>query len=436
MRVATLALSLLLSAPLWAQSPAPAKPVAETPPAVQALDQGRTEAIVRAYDAAESWSLQAIVLLSLGTDFHPAGASIVLRALRDKDARLRPHAVELLRRMEPEAAARVALPELVGELIDNTLRDKSALLQQRTLEVLARMLPDAGAEDRAGWRKWWSAAQKTYAPPAWRAPKAVEAEERGRSVAGSIVERAFDLRDAGLDVAIVIDSTGSMQVAIDAARDAIDDVVALLSGIAPKLRLGLVHYKDFDDFGDGAQLLVPMSKNQDAVRERLARLAASGGGDVPERVEKGIEFALGDEMRWNKEANRLILVIGDAPPHPESRAELLRLVKRAHDDPFARAKHPTTGPKQPLRPFITSTIATSKEAKADFDEIAKAGGGTSVLLEIGETRAAPGAKPGAGDDGGSAVRKVVEHIMLLSFGQQHRAQLELFVRTFFEYRDA
>ena len=47
--------------------------------------------------------------------------------------------------------------------------------------------------------------------------------QRGATVGTSVLTRAFDLRDAGLDVAIVVDSTGSMQIAIDTARDAIAD---------------------------------------------------------------------------------------------------------------------------------------------------------------------------------------------------------------------
>jgi len=422
----------LVFALLFGGSRAP--PANTAPTAVEGpLDQAHTEAIVRAFDGAEHWALQAIVLNSLGSDFHPSGAAIVLKAMQSKEARLRPYAVELLVHMRPEALGRIATPELVDELIDKGLREKNALLLERTLDVLAHLFPEAGATDRAAWTQWWSTARKTYAVPPWIAPPPPPASDKEQTVAGSFVERAFDLRDAGLDVALVIDSTGSMQTTIDAARDALDDVVALLAGIAPKLRLGLVHYKDLDDIGDGAQLLVPMTKDQKEVRERLAQLEAVGGGDQPERVEKGIEVALGKDMNWNKEANRLILVIGDAPPHPESIAPLLALVKKAHDDPFPRSKGPTTGaPKpSPFRPFITSTIATGRAARDAFAQIAEAGGGESVSLEVARRSKGEG-----GEVDGDAVRRIIERIMLLSFGAQYSTQLEDFVHTYFEYHDA
>jgi hypothetical protein len=423
MRILGLVFAALIAGAGWAQS----KP--EPDVVGQPLDQARTEGIVRAFNGAEHWALQAIVLLSLGSDFHPSGAPIVLEALQSKEARLRPYAVELLLHMRPDALRKVATPELVDELIDKELREKNSLLVQRTLEVLGHIFPQSEAHDRGSWTQWWSTARKTYAIEGWTPPPPPKSNDKEQTVATSFVERAFDLRDAGLDVAIVIDSTGSMQMTIDAARDAIDDVVALLSGVAPKLRLGLVHYKDLDDLGDGAQLLVPMTKDQKEVRERLAKLQANGGGDIPERVEKGIEVALGKEMNWNKEANRLILVIGDAPPHPESIAPLVALVKKAHDDPFPRGKGPTTGTVKPsiYRPFIVSTIAVNRQARDAFARIAEAGGGTSVVLEVGSSK-----KAGDAD----AVRHIIERIMLLSFGAQYGTQLEDFVRTYFEYHDA
>ena len=422
-------LGLVLAALIAGSSGAQSKP--EPDVVGQPLDQARTEGIVRAFGGAEHWALQAIVLLSLGSDFHPSGSAIVLQALQSKEPRLRPYAIELLKCMRPDALRKVATPELVDELIEKDLREKNALLVERTLEVLAHLFPDCAAKDRATWTQWWSTARKTYAIEAWTPPPPPKSNDKEQTVATSFVERAFDLRDAGLDVAIVIDSTGSMQMTIDAARDAIDDVVALLSGVAPKLRLGLVHYKDLDDLGGGAQLLVPMTKDQKEVRDRLAKLQAGGGGDLPERVEKGIEVALEKDMNWNKEANRLILVIGDAPPHPESIAPLVALVKKAHDDPFPRGKGPTTGTVKPsiYRPFIVSTIATAKAARDSFAQIAEAGGGTSVSLD------ASGSKKSGGDDG-NAVRTIIERIMLLSFGAQYSTQLEDFVHTYFEYHDA
>jgi hypothetical protein len=408
----------------------PPKPAEEKPAPPQPLNRVMTEAIAKSYGTAEHWALQSIVLLSLGNDFHPAGAVPLTAALRADDVRLRPYAVEVLRGMEPRKLASVATPELVDALVELASKEKNDLLASRLVEVLSRLFPEGPGAERKSWKRWWQEKRETYAIAEWQAPPSEPAD--GRSAAGAFVERAFDLRDAGLDVAIVIDSTGSMQAAIDLARDAIYDVVSLLSGVAPKLRLGVVHYKDVSDFSDGAQLLVPLTKKQDEVRESLSKLVANGGGDLPENVDKGFEFALSKEMDWNKEANRLILIIGDAPPHPNTMEPLLKAIKDAHDRPFVRGSKPLSGKREPLKPFITSTICTSLAAKVEFEQLAKAGGGTPVFMDVRNG----GGKAMNDVDTAKAARSVVEHILLLSFGAQYRAQLQSFVRVFFDYRDA
>ncbi|MBL8739342.1 MAG: VWA domain-containing protein [Planctomycetes bacterium] len=412
------------------------------PPPPEAFGPLATEVIVRSYTEAEPWALRAIVLLSLGSDWHPVGVPIVLDALRDKDERLWPYGIELLRGMDDASLRQVATKELVAELVERQLRRKNALFAARTLEVLVRMLPEARLTDGKSAQAWWSGNAATYVPEPWQEPKKVEGAQRAATVGTSVVDRAFDLRDAGLDVTIVIDSTGSMQPTIDTARDAIDDVVALLVGIAPKLRLGLVHYRDVEDFKEGARLLAPLSKDLKAVRELLGKLRAEGGGDFPERVEKGLEVALAKETGWNKDANRMLLVIGDAPAHPEDEMAMLDLVRRAHERPFESGKGGSTGKKPNLRPFVTSTIAIGEGPRQQFERIASVGGGAAVTMTMqrrpaaapaGKARDAK-AQPAPTTD--ASTRQIVEHILLLSFGASFRPQLERFVRTFFEYRDA
>ncbi len=441
----TLPLLLAVLAPLapvpGQRTPAqPAKRSADAPAPPPALGEAATARVVDTFTRADTWAMRAIVLMSLGRDWHPAGAGAVLAALRDRDQRLPCYAIELLRGMDREALRKVATPELVGELL-LAAHHHNKLLAERTVEVLTRIAP-AGVGDRDGLDRWWREAAATYAPPAWT-PPATPPAAAGGTAAVSVVERAFDLEDAGLDVALVVDSTGSMQVAIDTARDAIDDVVTILAGIAPKLRLGLVHYKDVSDMSEGAKLLVAMTKNQKAVREKLAKLVAGGGGDVPENIERGVAVALDRAMGWNKEANRLILVIGDAPAHPEDEQALLTLVREAHDHPFTNnGKNPVTGvAKENVRPFITSLIATNPMVQEEFAKVAAAGGGAAVVLDApaappppplrGKPAAAPAVAPSS-----PAVQRIVGHILALSFGEEHRAQLERFAAIFFEYRDA
>jgi|JRYL01.1.fsa_nt_gb Mg-chelatase subunit ChlD len=420
-----------------AGKPGAAPPVAADP-APPPLGQAATGRIVHTYQTAEHWALRALCLLSLGTDWHPDGVAIVLAALADKDERLHAYAVETMLRTNDRVVAALAQKELLAALID-LLRRKNEHLRTRTEAALARLAPAAGCKGHVAWQRWWRDHEGSWAPAAW-APIATQAT--GGTATQQVIDRAFDLRDAGLEVVFVLDTTGSMQLAIDAARDAIDDITALLAGITPKLELGLVHYKDLGDMSDGAKLLEPLTRQHKKVQDRLAKLIASGGGDAPERVEKGIEAALAKDVGWTKDANRMLLIVGDAPPHMDTMDDLLAMVKKAHEHPFAKGKAAVTGPKETkVRPFITSALATSEAAMASFSEIAKAGGGTAVRMDLGPQR--PGgrgeargeARP-AGTRAATAAEQVAEHVLLLSFGGANDGTLREFVRVFFAYRRA
>ncbi len=329
--------------------------------------------------------------------------------------------------------ASVCLPPVIAELVEHHLSAKTELVRTRALAVLQRLLPAAGS-DRESVQRWWNEHAAGYAAPAWTAPTPVPRDDH--TVALPLVQRAFDLREAGLQVVIVIDSTLSMQPAINAARDAVNDFTAMLSAIVPRFELGLVHYKDVCDWPQGAKILAPLTRDQGTVRRLLAELVAGGGGDFPEKVDAGIALALGKEMKWNREANHLIVVIGDAPPHKKDLDGLLALVERAHRHPFEDPKQPAPSAKLPAaRPFVVSAIATSTDARPSFEQIAKAGGGTCVDLIIPGDAGLPG-KPASSVAPPDAAEGLAGHVLWLAFGAQYEAQLRPFVATFFCYHRA
>ncbi len=436
MRIAAaLLISLCAASIARAQKPAET-PAASAPAKPAALGQAASATIANSFATAESWSLQAMALLSLGTDWHPIASPSVQAALASKEARLQVYALEQLRRTDSRVIGSVATKEILDEIVGKLVTSKNAFVRNRAVEVLERVIPGIDGSKPSTIPKWWAQQRETYAPTAWT-PADSSGKEGGTATAG-IMEKAFDLRDAGLQVVFVVDSTGSMQLAIDAVRDAIGEISAILGGIAPKLEVGLVHYKDFGDMGDPAEVLVPLTKNTKTVREKLAKLRAGGGGDEPERVEHGVQAALDKSMGWDKEKNRMLLIVGDAPPHPDVHDGLIGLVRSAYEKPFQDPKRPTTGKQEKLRPFITSTIATSPRANPWFEQIAEAGGGTMVLLDMGGPR--PGGPPKASDakpvPKEEAPERIAKHVLRLSFGPQFAPQIDLFVDTFFDYRRA
>ena len=169
--------------------------------------------------------------LTVGTDWHPAASDALAAALASKDLRLCAFAIEQLRRTNARVLGSVCTAAVIDELVEKHAVSKHALLRERALEVLVRVFPDLDTKKPALLARWWSEQRATYTPSPW-SQKDRDGKESG-TVAGGIMDKAMDLREAGLQVAFVVDSTGSMQAAIDAVRDAIAEITAILAGIAP-----------------------------------------------------------------------------------------------------------------------------------------------------------------------------------------------------------
>ena len=124
--------------------------------------------------------------------------------------------------------------------------------------------------------------------------------------------RALPARRA-IDLAFVLDTTGSMGEEIDAVKGTIRAVADRLANDQTDVRIGLVEYKDRTD----AQVtrVFPFSTNLAGFSASVAQLRAEGGGDIPEDMQAGLTAAL-DQLDWRRDAvARLIVVIADAPPH-------------------------------------------------------------------------------------------------------------------------
>jgi Mg-chelatase subunit ChlD len=116
-----------------------------------------------------------------------------------------------------------------------------------------------------------------------------------------------------VDLAFVLDTTGSMSEEIEAVKSTIRAVAAKLGADQTDVRIGLVEYKDRGD----AEVThaYPFSSDLAAFSRSVARLTAGGGGDYPEDMQAGLSLAL-DQLQWRPDATaRMLVVIGDAPPH-------------------------------------------------------------------------------------------------------------------------
>lgn len=119
-----------------------------------------------------------------------------------------------------------------------------------------------------------------------------------------------------LDIAFVVDTTGSMGEEIDRIRTTIDEVAARISELPaqPELRFGLVVYRDRGD--DYVVKSFPFTGDVTAFRAQLEAVSANGGGDEPEDVNAALyETVTALDWRDPVPALRMAFLIGDAPPH-------------------------------------------------------------------------------------------------------------------------
>ncbi|MEZ4464811.1 MAG: vWA domain-containing protein [bacterium] len=118
-----------------------------------------------------------------------------------------------------------------------------------------------------------------------------------------------------IDVAFVLDATGSMGPWISEARARIKAIAADLGegDPRPRIRFALVRYRDRGD----AYLTQKVSFTADigAMSAALDATEAEGGGDTPEAVLEALQVGV-EELDWDDRPGvlRLLYLVGDAEP--------------------------------------------------------------------------------------------------------------------------
>lgn len=117
-----------------------------------------------------------------------------------------------------------------------------------------------------------------------------------------------------LEVAFVLDTTGSMGGLLESAKQKIWSIASRMASgkPTPRIRVGLVAYRDNGD--SYVTQKFDLTEDLDAVYANLRTFQADGGGDTPEHVGKGLADAVSG-MKWSqgKKVSKMIFVVGDAP---------------------------------------------------------------------------------------------------------------------------
>lgn len=207
---------------------------------------------------------------------------------------------------------------------------------------------------------------------------------------GSFQEYVGGLRQIGLDVVFVVDATGSMGWLISEVKDRVRSLSEWIRELVPVTRFGVVAYRDEDD----AEFLVrvqPLTLSTRRVRSFLDHLEARGGGDVPEAVDAGLAAAI-EKAGWNRDSRKVILVLGDAPPHPERLERSLALARSFHSQggtvstiDVSFDANPELAAAQLGKRVDELQTIEPRGVLPEFRAIAKAGGGDPATLQ-GDTR--------------------------------------------------
>ena len=145
----------------------------------------------------------------------------------------------------------------------------------------------------------------------------------GVAQAGNISVEAGGLaRHERVEVAFVLDTTGSMGDLIDGAKRKIWSIATTIVDTNPSadIAMALVAYRDRGD--DYVVKSTPLSTDVQALYGKLVKLEAAGGGDDPESVNEALDKAISG-LQWSSGANvkHIVFLVGDAPPHMDYNQE-------------------------------------------------------------------------------------------------------------------
>lgn len=360
---------------------------------------------------AKGWAQRALFAQEVGALPGRRAIAALVPTLRDEDWRVRGFGLQALVGRAPLDLRAGGGAELFAALL-RCLRDSRPRIQNLAVRVLERLSAATFGKRVSLWKRW----QKEHAaqlersfedPPAFE-PNAAEqkllAEARPERVRTGQPEgtqvraprpggetrqppRIPLLEGRALDLMVCIDHTQSMESVIRAAQVELVLLNRILDDLVNDHRVGLITY---DDKAHG---ILGLGRGQRRLREALARIETRGGGDVPEGVDKALIGALSPNAGWRPEAERVVVIVGDAPPRNTDQAAAERLAGQKAGEGFRIHALMCRGPVRQL------------------EAIARAGGGAAIQL-------------------GADSNTLLAQFLALVFGERYREQLLTFTKTY------
>lgn len=121
--------------------------------------------------------------------------------------------------------------------------------------------------------------------------------------------------EQNIDIAFMVDATGSMGDEIDYLKEELTDVISQVKNKNQnlKINMGAVFYRDKGD--QYVTKVSPFSANSSNTVSFIKEQSADGGGDFPEAVETALDESI-NNLQWSENAtSRILFLVLDAPPH-------------------------------------------------------------------------------------------------------------------------
>ena len=232
-------------------------------------------------------------------------------------------------------------------------------------------------------------AQMAAIAPAMPLPSAA-VTQRAKSGGGLIsgVPQSFadyiqHLQKTGIDVVFAIDATGSMVWVHRTVRQRMTQLAAYVRGLVPLARFGIIAYRDYNDIDFVTRISQP-SFDIEKARLFMGGIDALGGGDHPEAVTQALrdsEAVIG----WRSGAQRVVIIIGDAPPHAREMNEAAEIAERFKSrggrlsllDSRVEANRALLGRGKPTGSGVD---LVKQGVMPVFRRLARLGGGTAATL--------------------------------------------------------
>ncbi|MCL2481799.1 MAG: VWA domain-containing protein [Spirochaetaceae bacterium] len=149
---------------------------------------------------------------------------------------------------------------------------------------------------------------------------------------GEIIHSTLEtlLEDIGKTIEKFSGPSIDLVFAIDTTESMGNDFVVLKKGFGKTLddkikkyeqyRVGLVFYKDYKD--EYLTKTFPFTTDTSIIKKHVESVKARGGGDRPEAVYEALYESV-TAFSWEAD-DRVVILIGDAPPHPKPRGKITK----------------------------------------------------------------------------------------------------------------